>query len=237
VVSKQETSAILITLYTPTNVGYDTSITNIMEISNNPIPGLKSSLLPATIQKNDKRAKLLIGVFSFVVFTAVVILTRVKLAVDLGFDIHIFAAANAVINTIIAITLIAALVAVKNGNYRLHKKFMITALVLSIFFLISYITHHLLAGETKYGDTNLDGLVDTTEKAALGGMRLVYLVILLTHIFLAAIILPFILFTAYLGLTGEYPAHKKIARITWPLWFYVAVSGPVVYLMIKPYYH
>jgi putative membrane protein len=235
VVPEQEAGAVLKDhLISPVNI-----IINTMEISKQPVTenlNQQSYLLPATFKKNDKQAKLLIGVFSFVVFAAVVILTRVKLAVDLGFDIHLFAAANAIINTIIAITLVAALVAVKNGNYLLHKKLMITALVLSILFLVSYIAHHLLAGEIKYGDANLDGMVDDAEKAALGGMRLVYLIILLSHIFLAAIILPFILFTAYRGLTGEYTMHKKLARITWPLWFYVAVTGPIVYLMIKPYY-
>jgi putative membrane protein len=194
-------------------------------------------MLPASIQKNDKKARLLIGVFSFVVFAAVVILTKIKLEVDLGFDVHIFATANALINSIIAVVLLAALLAVKSGHYKLHKQLMITALILSVGFLVSYIAHHLLAGETKYGDVNLDGVVDEAEKAALGGMRMVYLVILLSHIFLAAIILPFILFTAYRGLVAEFPTHKKLARITWPLWFYVAVTGPVVYLMIKPYYH
>ncbi|MDP1974191.1 MAG: DUF420 domain-containing protein, partial [Sediminibacterium sp.] len=134
------------------------------------------------------------------------------------------------------VVLVAALVAVKKKNYALHKKFMITALVLSIFFLLSYIAHHLLAGEAKYGDSNHDGIVDEAEKIAVGAMRMVYLVILITHIILAAIILPFILFTAYRGLTSEFPAHKKLARITWPLWFYVAVTGPVVYFMISPYY-
>lgn len=194
-------------------------------------------MLQPVLTKNDKQARLLIGVFSFVVFAAVVILTRVKLEVNMGFNIHVFATANAVINTIIAVLLVAALIAVKNGHYLLHKRIMIAALVLSIIFLVSYIAHHLLAGETKYGDANLDGIVDDSEKAALGAMRMVYLVVLLTHIFLAAIILPFILFTAYRGLTSEFAAHKKLARITWPLWFYVAVTGPVVYLMISPYYH
>lgn len=193
-------------------------------------------LLPASIKKNDKQARLLIGVFSFVVFAAVVILSRVKLALNPGFDIHIFASANAIINGIIAVTLVAALYAVKNGQYLLHKKLMITALVLSVVFLISYIAHHLLAGETIYGDANLDGVLDEIERQALGGRRTLYLIILLTHIFLAAIILPFILFTAYRGLTSEFGSHKKLARITWPLWFYVAVTGPVVYLMISPYY-
>jgi putative membrane protein len=142
-----------------------------------------------------------------------------------------------VLNSIIAVLLVAALVSVKRGNYLLHKKLMISALVLSVIFLVSYIAHHLLAGETKYGDVNFDGVVDASEKAALGSMRLIYLLILLSHIFLAAIILPFILFTAYRGLTAEFPKHKKLARITWPLWLYVAVTGPVVYLMISPYYH
>jgi putative membrane protein len=193
-------------------------------------------MLPASIQKNDKQARLLIGVFSVVVFAAVVILTRIKLNVDLGFDVHIFATANAVINSIIALLLVAALVAVKQGKFLLHKKIMMAALVLSVVFLVSYIAHHLLAGDTRYGDANLDGIIDDVEKATIGAMRYVYLIILLTHIFLAAIILPFILFTAYRGLTAEFPAHKKLAKITWPLWLYVAVTGPVVYLMISPYY-
>ncbi len=114
---------------------------------------------------------------------------------------------------------------------------MMAALALSVVFLVSYIAHHLLAGDTRFGDANLDGVVDEAEKAAVGGLRLVYFAILITHIFLAAIILPFILFTAYRGLTAEFPAHKKLAKITWPLWFYVAITGPVVYLMISPYYN
>jgi putative membrane protein len=167
----------------------------------------------------------------------VVVLGKFKLDVALGFDVHIFATINAFVNASIALVLVAALVAVKRKNYELHKKFMMTALVLSILFLLSYIAHHLLAGEAKYGDSNHDGIVDEAEKLAVGAMRIVYLVILITHIILAAIILPFILFTAYRGLTSEFPAHKKLARITWPLWFYVAVTGPVVYFMISPYYN
>lgn len=180
-------------------------------------------MLKASIQRNDHQARILIGVFSFVVFAAVVLLSRFKLQVDLGFDVHLFAKANAIINTIIAILLVAALVAVKNRNYILHKQLMISSLILSIVFLVSYIAHHLLAGETKFG--------------GVGTIRIVYFIILITHIFLAAIILPFILFTAYRALTADFQAHKKLARYTWPLWFYVAVTGPVVYLLISPYYH
>lgn len=193
-------------------------------------------MLAASIKKNDKQAKWLIAVFSVVVFTAVTLLGKFKLEVDLGFNVHIFATINAVINSVIAVLLVAALVAVKNKNYKLHKNIMLFALVLSVLFLVSYIAHHLLAGEAKFGDANHDGIVSDDERAAVDHIRILYYIILGTHIFLAAVILPFILFTAYRALTAEYGLHKKIAKITWPLWFYVAVTGPVVYWMISPYY-
>jgi putative membrane protein len=179
-------------------------------------------MLTAMLRKNDKQAKLLIGVVSFVVFAAVVFLSRVQLKVDLGFDVHVFARINAVINSLVAILLVVALIMVKQGKYELHKRLMMTAMVLSAIFLVSYICHHLFAGDTKFGGT--------------GMIRPIYFFILITHIFLAAIILPFILFTAYRAMVAEFPAHKKLARITWPIWFYVAVTGVLVYLFISPYY-
>ncbi len=194
-------------------------------------------MLQASISKNDKQAKWLIGIFSVVVFVVVVLLGRFKLEVDLGFDVHIFATINAFVNGLIALLLMLALLAVKSGNYLLHKRFMITALVLSIIFLVSYIAHHLLAGEAKFGDTNHDSIVSEDEKAAVGNIRMVYYLILSTHIVLAAVILPFILFTAYRALIAEFTIHKKLARITWPLWLYVAITGPIVYFMISPYYN
>jgi putative membrane protein len=193
-------------------------------------------MLPASLTKNDKKAYWLIGIFSVVVFTVVVLLGKFQLEVDLGFDVHIFATANAFINATIAVLLVAALWAVKNKQYALHKKLMLAALVLSVLFLVSYIAHHLLAGEAKFGDSNHDGQVDAQEVLAVANIRLIYFIILITHIFLAAIILPFILFTAYRALTAEYTLHKKLAKITWPLWLYVAITGPVVYWMIHPYY-
>ena len=193
-------------------------------------------MLPASLTKNDKKAYWLIGIFSVVVFSVVVLLGKFQLEVDLGFDVHIFATANAIINATVAVLLVAALWAVKNNQYTLHKKLMLAALVLSVLFLVSYIAHKLLAGEAKFGDSNHDGLVDEQELLAVGNTRLIYFIILITHIFLAAIILPFILFTAYRALTAEYTLHKKLAKITWPLWLYVAITGPVVYWMIHPYY-
>jgi len=193
-------------------------------------------MLQAVWQKNDKKARVLIFVFSAIVFSAVVLLSRIKLEVNLGFDVHLFALVNAVINSCVALLLMVALVAVKRKQYQLHKKLMMVAMVLSILFLVSYICHHLFAGDTRFGDVNHDGVIDDIEKAAVGSSRMIYYIILGTHIPLAGIILPFILFSAYRALTGEFDKHKKLVRITWPVWFYVAVTGVVVYWLISPYY-
>ncbi len=193
-------------------------------------------MLQATWTPNDKKARVLIIAFSFIVFTAIVLLSRFKLNVNLGFDVHYFAALNAMLNSGVAILLILALIAVKWGKYLLHRNLMLFAMFLSILFLVSYICHHLFAGETRFGDIDHNGLISEEEKSAAGSARIIYYILLGTHIPLAGIILPFILFTAYRGLTADFAKHKKLARITWPIWFYVAVSGVVVYLMISPYY-
>lgn len=175
-----------------------------------------------TWKKNDRKAKLLIYTFSVIIFLLIAALGRTRLNVDVGFDIHIFAAINAVINSIVTVLLVVALIAVKQRKLVLHKNVMLAAMWLSVLFLISYVAHHLLAGDTKFGGE--------------GAIRYLYFFILITHIVLAAVILPFILFTAYRALIGEYEVHKKIARVTWPIWFYVSLTGPVIYLMISPYY-
>jgi putative membrane protein len=193
-------------------------------------------MLPPVLVKNDKQANWLILVFSFVVFAAVVLLSRIKLDVELGFDVHFFAQLNAIINSMVSLLLLAGLAVVKQGKYELHKRIMVGALILSVIFLVSYICHHLLAGETKFGDINHDGLVSEAEKTLAGSKRTFYYIILATHIPLAGIILPFILYTAYRALIGEWPKHVKLARITWPVWLYVSVTGVLVYLLISPYY-
>lgn len=198
-------------------------------------PGFSYGLVPV-LKKNDKTAKLLIWIVSIIVFVTITILSRYKMQIQPGFDPHLFATANAVINSVVSILLIRGLTAVKQGRYHLHKRIMLAAIILSLLFLISYVCHHLFTGETRYGDSNHDGLLSDAEKTAAGSLRIVYYFILATHIPLAGIILPFILFTAYRSLTGEYIKHKKLARITWPVWLYVAVTGVIVYLMISPYY-
>jgi putative membrane protein len=193
-------------------------------------------MLQPSLEKNDSKAKKFIWAVSIIVFLAVVLMSRYKLEVALPFNVHVFATINAVINSLVAILLLAGLATVKSKNYLLHKRIMLSAIILSVLFLVSYICHHLMAGETKYGDINHDGIVGLQEKMMAGGTRMIYYILLGLHIPLAAIILPFILFSAYRALTGEYEKHKKLVRITWPVWFFVAVSGVLVYWMINPFY-
>ncbi len=193
-------------------------------------------MLGPVLKPNDKKARWIIFTLSALIFVVITFLGRVELGRDLPFDVHIFAKFNAVINAVVSVLLVAALFSVKIRRYEWHKRLMMAALTLSVIFLASYVAHHLLAGDTRFGDINLDGVVSAEEKAAVGNARTFYLIVLLTHISLAAIILPLVLFTTYRALTADFEKHKKLARITWPIWFYVAVSGPVIYAMIKPYY-
>lgn len=182
-------------------------------------------MLTPALKKNDKQAALIIWIVSIVIFGAVAFLNNIKFltGLNLGFNVHVLALINAIINGTVSVLLVWAFVAVKNKKLLLHKRLMLTSMALSILFLLSYIGHHLLANETKYGGAH-------------NAMYFIYLFILITHIFLATVILPFILFTAYRSLTGEYEKHRKLAKYTWPLWLYVSVTGVLVYLMISPYY-
>ena len=189
-----------------------------------------------SLDRNDRKAKILIYSFSIVVFVLVTALERVTLDVDLGFNPHILALVNACINSVVSILLFAGLITAKRGAYNVHRKIMLTAIILSVFFLLTYVAHHLFAGSTWYGDTDKNGIVSEAEKAAAGASRYIYFFILGTHILLAGVSLPFILFTSYRALTNDNARHRKIAKITWPMWFYVAVTGPVVYFMISQYH-
>ena len=196
-------------------------------------------MLEAAWKKNDAKARSIIIIFSIIVFAAVSVLGRYNLAgkVVLSFDVHLFALANAVINGTVAVLLLLGLYTVKQGRYLLHKRIMLAAMVLSVLFLLSYICHHLFAGEAIYGETDGVKGLSESERAAAGTARTIYLFILATHIPLAGLALPFILFAAYRALTGEYEKHKKLVRIIWPLWLYVAMTGVIIYIMIRPYYN
>ena len=193
-------------------------------------------MLQQSLQKNDTKAHWLIWIFSIIVFAAVTILDKLTLDVNLGFDPHIFAQLSAIINSLVSILLIWGVISVKQKQYEKHKYIMMSTMVLSIFFLVFYIAHHLFTGETKFGDLDHNGTLTIDEKTIAGNIRYVYYFIISTHVTLAGLVMPFVLYTAYRGLTSEFDKHKKLVRYTFPIWLYVAVTGVVVYLMIAKYY-
>lgn len=146
-------------------------------------------------------------------------------------------ALNAFLNGSCSVLLILSLLAIKRRNIALHKKLNLTAFVLSSLFLVSYVTAHYFIPDTKYGDLDHDGLMSVDESAAVSGIKPIYLIILLSHIFLAILVLPMVLLSFYYGLTDQREKHKKLTRFSYPIWLYVTITGVVVYLMISPYYH
>ncbi len=171
-------------------------------------------------KKLDKWA---IGVSAFVLIAVVALRYMPQLgAENFPFDIHLLPPLHAILNSLAAISLIAALYFVKQKNIKMHQKMIYAAMVLSALFLVSYVVYHAVTAPTVFGGE--------------GAIKVIYLILLITHVVLAAAILPFILFTFIRGYTMQIPAHKRLARWTFPLWLYVAVTGPICYLMLMPYY-
>jgi putative membrane protein len=142
----------------------------------------------------------------------------------------------ATINGITALLLLLAVFQIKKGNKKAHQKLMTLAITCSVVFLLMYVAYHMTADSTKFGDSNADGVFDAVEKAKVGATRFFYFFILITHILLSIVIIPLVLFTYVRALSARFDKHKKLAKITFPIWLYVAVTGVIVYLMISPYY-
>jgi putative membrane protein len=175
------------------------------------------------IQKEKKYNKWIVAL-SIIIPVAVAALFGVNLR-TLGFDVEpltFLPPIYASVNGLTAIVLVIAVVAIKNKNRILHERLMKFAIMLSVAFLLMYIAYHMTSDSTKFGGE--------------GTIKYVYYFILLTHILLSIIIIPFVLITYVRAITNNIERHKKIAKITFPLWLYVAVTGVVVYLMISPYY-
>lgn len=145
---------------------------------------------------------------------------------------------NAILNGTCSVLLLTSLYFIKQGNITAHKRLNILTFCLSSLFLVSYILfHYLMRNDTVYGDVDGNGLLSDDERTAVGSLRTIYLSILIPHIILAAGVLPLILLSFYRGLQMQVQKHKKLVRWAFPIWLFVTVSGVVVYLMIKPYYH
>jgi putative membrane protein len=175
---------------------------------------------------------------SIIIPIAVAVLFTVKLK-DFGINVEplsFLPPIYASINALTALLLIMGVLAIKNGNRKVHERMMTLAIACSVVFLVMYVAYHMTADSTKFGDINADGLLDETEKINAGAMRLVYFFILISHIILSIIIIPLVLFTYVRALAERFDKHKKLAKITFPIWLYVAITGVVVYLMISPYY-
>ncbi|WP_343700726.1 DUF420 domain-containing protein [Chitinophaga sp.] len=185
----------------------------------------------------NKNLNLPIAIISIVIPVVVAVLFVLpKPDIETGFDVRVMPFFHALLNSATAVLLLASLYFIKNGHATAHKWANLTAVVLSVCFLLSYVTYHFLTESTKFGDINHDQVVDAMEIAAAGNIRYLYFFFLLTHIVLAVIIVPLVLFTLLRAFQADNARHRKIARITWPIWFYVAVTGVIVYIMIQPYY-
>lgn len=168
----------------------------------------------------EKKYNKWIILLSIVIPLAVAVLFVVKIpnATPLPFLPPIYAT----INGITAVLLVIAVMAVKNGKRKLHENLMKCAIGCSLLFLLMYIAYHMTTPSTKFGGE--------------GSIKYIYYFVLLTHILLSVAIIPLVLVTYVRALAQRFDRHKKIAKITYPLWLYVAVTGVIVYLMISPYY-
>ena len=172
--------------------------------------------------KNDKFYKRLIWIISIIIFLAVLILSQLPKANIIPTWLRILPATNAVLNGCTFIILLFSFYFIRKKKISIHKRLNITASILSTIFLLFYVTFHSFGVETRFPVDN--------------PWRSTYLIILSTHIILAATVLPLVLLSLYRGLTMQVASHRKIARWAYPIWLYVTLTGVIVYLMISPYY-
>ena len=172
----------------------------------------------------EQKSKPLIIIVAILIPVVVAVLFNVKLS-DLGYAVepmHFLPPIYAGINALTAVVLVAAVRAIKKGNRVVHERLMTSAIVLSVLFLVMYVIYHMTTESTKYGGE--------------GVLRLVYFGFLISHIILSIAIIPLVLISYVRALSARFDQHKKIAKITFPIWLYVAVTGVIVYWMIAPYY-
>lgn len=188
--------------------------------------------------KNEKTILRTIIAVSVVVpvLVGILIFSPIKLSLPIGLVMYL-PMVNAIINSITAVLLILALLAIRKQNILRHRQMMLAAMGLGALFLVFYVIYHASVPSALYGDINGDGVRDATESAAIGKGLYAYLALLLTHIVFAAVVLPFVLMAAFFGLQDKLALHRKVVKWAYPMWLFVSISGVLVYIMIKPYYH
>lgn len=171
-----------------------------------------------------KKLSIIAWIVTALVLVLVGLMRRPELRIELpeGISFAFLPPVHAAINTIVSVLLIAAILAVKAERIQLHRKLMLSAMGFSVLFLLGYVAYHFTNVETKFGGT--------------GTVRSIYFFLLITHIVAAGVSLPLILLTFISAWTNRFEAHRKMARWVFPIWLYVAVTGPICYLMLRPYY-
>ena len=183
-----------------------------------------------------KKLNLVVWIISAAVLGLVVMMQKIKIPLPEGADLSSLPGFHALLNSMAAVFLVLAIRAIKNGKVILHQKMIYAAFICSLVFLLSYVTYHITTPATLFGDANKDGLLSSAERDAVSGTRPYYLFILISHIGLAALSFPFILRTFVHAFTNQFEKHRKLSKKVFPVWLYVAVTGPVVYFFLQPYY-
>lgn len=187
--------------------------------------------------KLSKKLKIIAWILTGIVFIIVGLMRQPdKIPLPEGVSLDFLPLVHAVINTTVALLLIAAMVAVKRGHLGRHRQLMLGAMAFSVLFLLGYVAYHFTTPETLFGDTNYNGSLSLEELQEVRTSRPLYIVLLITHIVAAGISLPLILLTFVAAWTNRFETHRIIARWVFPIWLYVAITGPICYLMLRPYY-
>lgn len=182
---------------------------------------------------SESTFKRIIYILSAVIPLVVVLLFQIHIQ---GFDTSVLPPIYASTNALTAVLLVFALIAIKRKNIALHKGIIKVCIALSVLFLLLYVVRHITSSEVKYGDINHDNFLDEAEKAAVGSVRYLYYVLLLSHIALSVVVIPLVLFAYMRGILNQVDKHKKIVRFAFPIWLYVSATGAIVYWMISPFY-
>lgn len=186
---------------------------------------------------NKKSALIVIIALSIIVpgLVASIIFSPIKL--DANFEwVSDIPGFNAFINSATAVFLLLGRYFARQGEILWHKTFMSFALLLGTVFLLAYVLYHSTMPSAVYGDTNLNGILEHGEELRIGNLRFMYLAILLSHILMSVVVVPFVLMAFYYALAQDFVKHVKIVRYTWPIWLYVSITGVLVYFLVSGYY-